>query len=65
MELLRHVDAGVLSIAYYEDGPKDGPVAILLHGFPYDIHSYADVTPMLAGQSCRVMARYLRGVGAT
>ena len=39
LEPLRHVDAGVLKIAYYEAGPADGPVAILLHGFPYDIHS--------------------------
>ena len=65
MEPLKHVDAGVLDIAYYEAGPADGPVAILLHGFPYDIHSYADVAPQLAAQGCRVIVPYLRGFGAT
>ena len=43
LEPLRHVDAGVLNIAYYEEGPADGPVVVLLHGFPFDIHSYVDV----------------------
>ena len=65
MEPLRHVDAGVLNVAYYEEGPADGPVAILLHGFPYDIHSYVDVAPQLAAQGCRVIVPYLRGFGAT
>src|SRR5437879_5818426 len=65
MEPLKHVDAGVLNIAYYETGPADGPVAILLHGFPYDIHSYVDVVPRLAAQGCRVIVPYLRGFGAT
>src|SRR5260370_42694269 len=65
MAPLKHVDAGVLNIAYYEEGPTDGPVAILLHGFPYDIHSYVDVTPQLAAQGCRVIVPYLRGFGAT
>jgi pimeloyl-ACP methyl ester carboxylesterase len=65
MEPLRQVDAGVLNIAYYEEGRVDGPVAILLHGFPYDIHSYADVAPQLAAQGCRVIVPYLRGFGAT
>jgi pimeloyl-ACP methyl ester carboxylesterase len=65
MEPLKHVDAGVLNIAYYEEGPADGPVAILLHGFPYDIHTYADVAPQLAAQGCRVIVPYLRGFGAT
>src|SRR5260370_40267196 len=65
MEPLRHVDAGVLSIAYYEQGPADGPVVVLLHGFPYDIHSYVDVAPMLAAQGCRAIVPYLRGYGAT
>ena len=65
MEPLRHVDAGVLNIAYYEEGPADGPVAILLHGFPYDIHTYVDVAPQLAAQGCRVIVPYLRGFGAT
>jgi pimeloyl-ACP methyl ester carboxylesterase len=65
LEPLRHVDAGSLSIAYYEEGPADGPVAVLLHGFPYDIHSYVDVAPLLAGRGCRVIVPYLRGYGAT
>jgi pimeloyl-ACP methyl ester carboxylesterase len=65
LEPLRHVDAGALNIAYYEEGPADGPVAVLLHGFPYDIHSYVDVAPLLAGRGCRVIVPYLRGYGAT
>ena len=65
LEPLRQVDAGVLNIAYYEAGPADGPVAVLLHGFPYDIHSYVDVAPMLAEQGCRVIVPYLRGYGPT
>src|SRR5260370_735758 len=65
MAPLKHVDAGVLNIAYYEEGPADGPVAILLHGFPYDIHSYVDVVRQLAAQGCRVIVPYLRGFGAT
>ena len=65
LEPLRHVDAGVLDIAYYEAGPPDGPVVMLLHGFPYDIHSYVDVAAILAAQGCRVVVPYLRGYGAT
>jgi pimeloyl-ACP methyl ester carboxylesterase len=65
LELLRRVDAGVLDVAYYETGPIDGPAVILLHGFPYDIHSYVDVAPQLAAQGCRVIVPYLRGFGAT
>src|SRR6516165_9803770 len=65
LEPIRHIDAGVLNIAYYEAGPADGPVAVLLHGFPYDIHSYVDVAPLLAGQGCRVIVPYLRGYGPT
>jgi pimeloyl-ACP methyl ester carboxylesterase len=65
LEPLDHVDAGVLNIAYYEAGPADGPVAVLLHGFPYDIHSYVDVAPILAAQGCRVIVPYLRGYGPT
>src|SRR3954452_6785033 len=65
MQPLKHVDAGVLNIAYYEEGAADGPVAILLHGFPYDIHTYVDVVPQLAVQGCRVIVPYLRGFGAT
>jgi pimeloyl-ACP methyl ester carboxylesterase len=65
MEPLRHVDAGVLNIAYYEEGPADGPVVMLLHGFPFDIHSYVDVAPMLASKGCRTIVPYLRGYGPT
>ncbi len=65
LEPLRHVDAGVLTIAYYEAGPADGPAVMLLHGFPYDIHAYVDVAPMLAGEGCRVIVPYLRGYGPT
>jgi pimeloyl-ACP methyl ester carboxylesterase len=65
MEPLRHVDAGVLNIAYYEAGPADGPVVMLLHGFPYDIHAYVDVAPLLAAKGCRTVVPYLRGYGPT
>jgi pimeloyl-ACP methyl ester carboxylesterase len=65
LELLRRVDAGVLDIAYYEAGPADGPVVMLMHGFPYDIHSFVDVAPQLAAQGCRVIVPYLRGYGPT
>ena len=65
LEPLRQVEAGMLNIAYYEAGPVDGPVVMLMHGFPYDIHSYVDVAPMLAVQGCRVIVPYLRGYGPT
>ncbi|MGC2084342.1 MAG: alpha/beta hydrolase [Bradyrhizobium sp.] len=65
LEPLRHVAAGVLDTAYHEAGPADGPAVVLLHGFPYDIHSYVDVAPMLAAQGCRVVVPYLRGYGPT
>ena len=65
LEPLRHVDAGVLNIAYYEEGPVDGPVVMLMHGFPFDIHSYVDVAPQLAAKGCRTIVPYLRGYGPT
>src|SRR5205807_983476 len=65
LQPLRHVDPGVLNVAYYEAGPADGAVAVLLHGFPYDIHSYVDVAPELAARGCRVIVPYLRGYGPT
>ena len=65
LEPLRYVDAGALNIACYEDGPSDGPAVMLMHGFPYDIHSYVDVAPQLAAQGCRVIVPYLRGYGPT
>ena len=65
LEPLRSVDAGVLNISYHEAGPDDGPVVVLLHGFPYDVHSYVDVAPQLAAKGCRVIVPYLRGYGPT
>jgi pimeloyl-ACP methyl ester carboxylesterase len=65
LEPLQHIDAGVLNIGYYETGPTGGPAVILLHGFPYDIHSYIEVAPRLAAQGCRVIVPYLRGYGPT
>ncbi len=62
---LKHVAAGVLDVAYAELGPADGPSVLLLHGWPYDIDSYADVAPVLAAAGCRVLVPYLRGHGAT
>jgi pimeloyl-ACP methyl ester carboxylesterase len=64
-ETIRQVNAGALSIGYAEAGPDDGPVVILLHGWPYDIHSFADVTPLLAAAGYRVIVPYLRGFGPT
>lgn len=65
MEPLRTVQAGVLDIAYAEQGPAEGPPVVLMHGFPYDIHSYQEVAPRLAAAGCRVLVPYLRGYGAT
>jgi len=65
LEPIRHVEAGVLDIAYHEAGPADGPVAMLLHGYPYDIHSFVDVAPQLAARGVRAIVPYLRGYGAT
>jgi len=62
---LKQVDAGDLSVAYAEDGPTHGTPVILLHGWPYDIHSYVDVVPPLAAAGYRVLVPYLRGFGAT
>src|SRR5438094_3446871 len=62
---LKQIDAGVLNVGYAEDGPSDGPPVILLHGWPYDIHSYVDVAPLLAGSGYRVIVPYLRGYGTT
>jgi pimeloyl-ACP methyl ester carboxylesterase len=62
---LKHIDAGVLNVAYAETGPAHGPAVILMHGWPYDIHSYTDVAPLLAAEGYRVIVPYLRGYGAT
>ena len=62
---LKQVDAGVLRIAYAEYGPATGAPVFLMHGFPYDIHAYAEVAPALAANGCRVVVPSLRGFGAT
>lgn len=62
---LKQVDAGDLSIGYAESGPADAPPAILLHGWPYDIHSFVDVAPLLANAGFRVIVPHLRGHGTT
>lgn len=62
---LKQIDSGLLNVGYAEDGPLDGPPVILLHGWPYDIHSYLDVAPALAAQGYRVIVPYLRGYGTT
>jgi pimeloyl-ACP methyl ester carboxylesterase len=62
---LKQIEAGVLSIGYAEAGPVDGPVVILLHGWPYDIYAYVDVAPALASAGYRVIIPYLRGFGST
>jgi pimeloyl-ACP methyl ester carboxylesterase len=59
------VRAGVLDVACHMAGPTDGPPVLLMHGFPYDIHSYVDVAPMLAEAGCRVVVPFLRGFGGT
>jgi pimeloyl-ACP methyl ester carboxylesterase len=62
---LNEIDAGVLRVGYAEAGPASGPCVILLHGWPYDIHSYVDVAPLLAEEGYRVIVPYLRGYGTT
>ena len=62
---LKQIDAGVLNIGYAEAGAANGPAVILLHGWPYDIHSFGDVTPLLAKAGYRVIVPYLRGYGTT
>src|SRR5438876_8093540 len=62
---LKQIDAGVLNVGYAEAGPTDGPAVILLHGWPYDIHSYVDVAPRLSKAGYRVIVPYLRGYGTT
>jgi pimeloyl-ACP methyl ester carboxylesterase len=62
---LKQIDAGVLNVGYADAGPSSGPTVILLHGWPYDIHSFVDVTPRLASAGYRVIVPYLRGYGTT
>ena len=62
---LKQIEAGLLSVGYAEAGPSNGPPVILLHGWPYDIHSYVDVAPLLASSGYRVIVPYVRGYGTT
>src|SRR5437762_1979159 len=62
---LKQIDAGVLNVGYAEAGPSNGPPVILLHGWPYDIYSFVDVTPLLASAGYRVIVPYVRGYGST
>ena len=62
---LKQIDAGLLNVGYADVGPTDGPAVILLHGWPYDIHSYVEVAPLLVSKGYRVIVPYLRGYGTT
>jgi pimeloyl-ACP methyl ester carboxylesterase len=62
---LKQINAGALNVGYAEAGPADGPAVILVHGWPYDIHTYVDVAPLLASAGNRVIVPYLRGYGPT
>ena len=62
---LKKINAGLLNVGYAEAGPADGPPVILLHGWPYDIHSFIDVAPLLASAGYRAIVPYLRGYGTT
>lgn len=62
---VKQIEAGVLSVGYLEAGPASGPAAVLLHGWPYDVHSFGEVTPILASAGFHVVVPYLRGYGST
>src|SRR6185295_1834356 len=62
---VKQIDAGVLNVGYAESGPANGPPVILLHGWPYDIHAFVDVAPLLAAKGYRVIIPHLRGYGST
>jgi pimeloyl-ACP methyl ester carboxylesterase len=62
---IKQIDAGELNVGYVDEGPAGGPVVILLHGWPYDIHSYIDVVPLLTKAGYRVIVPHLRGYGST
>ena len=62
---VKQIDAGLLDVGYVDAGPDDGPTVLLLHGWPYDIHSYGEVAPRLAAAGYRVVVPYLRGFGTT
>src|SRR5262245_58048408 len=65
MKDVKQSDAGLLDVGYVDEGPADGPAVVLLHGWPYDIHSYDEVVPLLAAAGQRVVVPYLRGFGTT
>jgi pimeloyl-ACP methyl ester carboxylesterase len=65
LEPTRYVTAGVLDVALFEAGPAEGTPVFLMHGFPYDIHTYAEVVPSLVAKGCKVYVPYLRGFGPT
>lgn len=62
---IKQINAGVLNVGYVDAGPANGPVVLLLHGWPYDIHSYEQVAPLLIAKGYRVIIPYLRGFGTT
>jgi pimeloyl-ACP methyl ester carboxylesterase len=62
---VKQIDAGLLNVGYVDAGPRDAPAVILLHGWPYDVHSFAEVTPALASAGFRVLVPHLRGYGST
>jgi len=62
---IKQIDAGALSIGYVEMGPASGVPVLLFHGWPYDIHAFAEVAPILAAKGCRVIVPHLRGHGTT
>jgi pimeloyl-ACP methyl ester carboxylesterase len=62
---LKQINAGVLNVGYTESGPVSGPAVLLLHGWPYDIDSFAEIVPLLTTQGYRVIVPYLRGYGTT
>jgi pimeloyl-ACP methyl ester carboxylesterase len=63
--MLKRIQAGVLRVAYIDNGPLNGAIVLLLHGFPYDVHAYDMVSPILVSNGCRVIVPYLRGYGPT
>jgi pimeloyl-ACP methyl ester carboxylesterase len=62
---MKQINAGLLNVGYADEGPANGPVVMLLHGWPYDIYSFADVAPLLVAKGYRVIIPYLRGFGTT
>jgi pimeloyl-ACP methyl ester carboxylesterase len=64
-EHIRQIEAGLLNVGYVDAGPADGPAVVLLHGWPYDIHSFVEVVPLLTSAGCRVLVPHVRGYGST